>query len=93
MITVTQNDINASVPSKHKICNKTTVTRFSMYITVVNGKVCNFATGNSFTIRCYIYKLIIKCFNNLDNVLKHEVCQSASSETEKSEWSQDEDEL
>ena len=81
------------VPSEHKICNKTTITCFSKYITVVNGKVCNFATEHSFNISCYIYNLTIKCFNNLDKLLKHEVYQSASSEIEKSEWFQDEDEL
>ena len=34
-----QNDMNASVFCKHKISNKAAVTCFSMYITIVDGKV------------------------------------------------------
>ena len=43
---------------------------------MVDGRVCNSATGTSSTMRCYICKLTIKDFNNLDKVLKHEVDQS-----------------
>ena len=52
MITVTQNDINILVPYEHKIDNKATFTRFSMLMTMVEGKVCNFATGTLSTMHC-----------------------------------------
>ena len=44
-------------------------------------------------MRCYIYKVTIKGFNNLDKDLKCEVDPSVLSETEKSECSEDEDKL
>ena len=64
-----------------------------MYITVVDLKVWNSATGTSFTMRCYFYKIAIKGFNNLDKMLICEMDPSISSETEKLECSENEDEL
>ena len=73
MITVTQNNLNTLVPYEHKIGNKTTFTRFSKHMTMVDGKVWNSTTGTLSTMHCYICKLAIKDFNNLDNVFKYEV--------------------
>ena len=44
-------------------------------------------------MHCYICKLTLNGFDNFDKELKLEVDQSASSEAEKSECSEDEDKL
>ena len=65
-----------------------------MYIIIAYGIIWNpAATGTSFIVHCYIYKVSIKGFNRLGKMSKCEVHPWVSSETEKMEWSQDEGEL
>ena len=45
-----------------------------MHMTMIDKKVCKSATGNLFTMPCYICKLTIKDFNNLGKVFNSTPC-------------------
>ena len=72
-IALTQNEVQSLQTYVEIVDEKRTVTNFSLLMTMVDGKICNAATGTSSTMRCYLCNLTIKDFNKLELVLQQNV--------------------
>lgn len=62
------------VPFEMIIDGKQIRVSFQLASTMIDGKVCNAITNNASTQRCYLCKATSKDFNNINAILKKEVC-------------------
>lgn len=61
-----ENAISSLVPTEVYIAGKKFLIKYKFIMTMVDGKVCNAATGTKSTSRCYICGATSKDFNKLD---------------------------
>lgn len=61
------NSINGLTATEFDLCGKHFTVNHTFIMTMVDGKVCNAATGTISTSRCYICGATSKDFNNLDS--------------------------
>lgn len=60
------SSINSLVATDFDLCGKKFRVKYQFIMTMVDGKVCNAATGTTSTSRCYICGATSKDFNSLD---------------------------
>lgn len=63
------NQINSLVATEFDLSGKHYSVKHEFIMTMVDGKVCNAATGTTSTSRCYICGTTSKDFNNLDKTI------------------------
>jgi len=54
-----------------KICVK-----YNMTFTMIDSKICNAVSGTKSTLRCYLYGVTFKDFNNIDKILQKKVIET-----------------
>lgn len=60
------SDINSLVPTEVDLAGRKFLVKHTLIMTMVDGKICNAATGTKSTSRCYICGATSKDFNKLD---------------------------
>ena len=68
-----QNQIDSLEKTEVPLCNGIMRVEHELKLTMVDGKVCNYLTGTSYTLRCFMCKATSSQFKNISEMLNLEI--------------------